>query len=60
MTIVFTKEELTEFVEDIVECFSSADYGWTGLKFNEEDIKDVILRHTCQEDNELSYSKLEA
>lgn len=61
MLIKISEKELNAFVEDIVSCFASADYGWTGLVFEEEEIKEVIRKYAeteSKEDNELIPSKL--
>ena len=60
MFIKFTEQELNDFVEDIVKCFASADYGWTGLGFDENEIKDVILDHTGCEVEQDTFSELES
>ena len=45
MVKTLSEVQMRNFVEDIVKCFASADYGWTGLMFDEEEIEDVILKH---------------
>lgn len=61
--LVFSEEELSSFVEDIVKCFST-DKGWGGLLFSTNQIKDVIENHVrkivlnndeecCQEGDEI-------
>ncbi len=43
--LVYTQDEMNEFVEDIVRCFST-ESGWGGLLFDVNKIEEAITLHT--------------
>lgn len=64
--MIISEERLNSFTEEIINCFAARDGGWTGLVFDTEEIREVIIdnikardrEESGEGDNELTHSKL--